>query len=70
MRQRLPLRHVRHDARAEGIRAVLADPAYRKEYSRDSLLPAFMPAGEAGNFTTRFAGELGSSLRELGLVKQ
>jgi putative tricarboxylic transport membrane protein len=54
---------------AQGVKAVLADPAYRKEYSRDSLLPAFMPADEAGSFTTRFAGELATSLRELGLVK-
>lgn len=54
---------------AEGIKAVLADPVYRKEYARESLVPAFMAADEAGTFTTKFAGELGTSLRELGLVK-
>jgi putative tricarboxylic transport membrane protein len=57
------------NAWAEGIKAVLADPAYRKEYARESLVPAFMPAEEAGSFTTKFAGELAASLRELGLVK-
>ena len=54
---------------ADGIQAVLADPAYRKEYSRDNLAPAFMPADEAGAFTKKFAGELAASLRELGLLK-
>ena len=54
---------------ADGVKAVLADPAYRKEYARESLVPAFMPADEAGSFTTKFAGELATSLRELGLVK-
>ena len=56
-------------AMEQGIQAVLADPAYRKEYARDSLVPAFMGHEEAGRFTTRFAGELTASLREMGLVK-
>ena len=56
-------------ALSEGIRAVLDDPAYRREYARESLVPAFMPPAEAGAFTTKFAGELADSLRELGLVK-
>jgi tripartite-type tricarboxylate transporter receptor subunit TctC len=54
---------------SEGIQAVLADPAYRKEYTRESLLPAHMAHEEAGRFTAKFAGELAASLRELGLVK-
>ena len=54
---------------SEGIRAVLDDPAYRREYARESLVPAFMPPEQAGAFTSRFAGELADSLRELGLVK-
>jgi tripartite-type tricarboxylate transporter receptor subunit TctC len=54
---------------SEGIRAVLEDPAYRREYARDSVLPAFMPPEQAGAFTTKFAGELAHALRELGLVK-
>ena len=54
---------------SEGIRAVLDDPAYRREYARESLVPAFLPPEQAGAFTTRFAGELADSLRELGLAK-
>jgi putative tricarboxylic transport membrane protein len=54
---------------ADGIQGVLADPAYRREYTRDSLAPAFMAADEAGTFTRKFAGELAASLRELGLLK-
>ena len=54
---------------AEGIRAVLADPAYRREYARESLVPAFMGHEEAGRFTTKFAAELAASLRELGLAR-
>jgi putative tricarboxylic transport membrane protein len=54
---------------SEGIRAVLDDPAYRREYARESLVPAYMGPEQAGAFTARFAGELADSLRELGLVK-
>jgi tripartite-type tricarboxylate transporter receptor subunit TctC len=54
---------------SEGIRAVLDDPAYRREYARESLVPAFMPPEQAGPFTTKFAGELANSLLELGLAK-
>src|SRR5687767_2510721 len=54
---------------SDGIQAVLADPAYRREYARESLVPAHMGHEEAGRFTTKFAGELAASLRELGLVK-
>jgi putative tricarboxylic transport membrane protein len=52
-----------------GIQAVLADPAYRREYARESLVPAYMGYEEASRFTAKFAGELAASLRELGLVK-
>jgi putative tricarboxylic transport membrane protein len=54
---------------SEGIQAVLADPAYRREYERDNLVSAYMGHEEAGAFTAKFAGELAGSLRELGLVK-
>jgi putative tricarboxylic transport membrane protein len=57
------------NAWAEGIKAVLADPAYKKEYSSESLVPAFMDYREAGPFTTKFAGELAASLREVGILK-
>ena len=52
-----------------GIQAVLADPAYRREYERDGLVPAFMAHEEAARFTTRFAAELSASLRSLGIVR-
>ena len=52
-----------------GLKAVLADPAYRREYARESLVPAYMGHEQAGPFTAKFAGELAASLRELGLLK-
>jgi tripartite-type tricarboxylate transporter receptor subunit TctC len=54
---------------SDGLRAVLADPAYQREYARESLVPALMEHEEAARFTSRFAGELADSLRELGLAK-
>ena len=57
------------DAWAAGIKAVLADPAYQKEYASESLIPAFMPHKEAATFTAKFALELAGSLRELGVLK-
>lgn len=53
----------------DGIRAVLADPAYQKEYARESLIPAPMAAEEARAFTASFASEVTASLKELGVVK-
>jgi tripartite-type tricarboxylate transporter receptor subunit TctC len=53
----------------QGIQAALADPAYRQEYARESLVPAFMDHHEAARFTTRFADELAASLRELGIAR-
>lgn len=52
-----------------GIRAVLADPAYQKEYAKESLIPAPMGADEARAFTAKFATEVATSLKELGVVK-
>jgi tripartite-type tricarboxylate transporter receptor subunit TctC len=52
-----------------GLKAVLADPAYQREYARESLVPAFMGPEQAGPFTAKFAAELAASLRELGLLK-
>jgi len=54
---------------ARGIEAVLADPAYRREYERDGLAPAFMAHEQAGKFTAAFAAELAGSLRELGIIR-
>ena len=53
----------------QGLEAVLADPAYRQEYAREHLVPAFMDHHEAARFTTRFADELAASLRELGIAR-
>jgi putative tricarboxylic transport membrane protein len=53
----------------EGMKKVLASPAYKKEYERENLVPAFMGRDEAGRFTADFAKEVASSLREFGLVK-
>jgi tripartite-type tricarboxylate transporter receptor subunit TctC len=58
------------DAWAAGIKAVLADPAYRKEYASESLIPALMAHQEAAAFTTKFAQELAGSLHELGVLKK
>lgn len=52
-----------------GLQAVLADPAYQREYARESLIASFMSPEQAGEFTAKFAGELAASLRELGLLK-
>ena len=54
---------------ARGIEAVLADPAYRREYERDGLVPAFMAHEQAGEFTAGFAAELAASLRNLGIIR-
>jgi tripartite-type tricarboxylate transporter receptor subunit TctC len=57
------------DAWSAGLQAVLADPAYQREYARENLIPAFMGPAQAGAFTAKFAGELAASLRALGLLK-
>lgn len=53
----------------DGIAAVLADPEYQKEYARENLIPAFMRHEEADRFTAKFAEDVASSLRELGVIK-
>ncbi|MGH8681257.1 MAG: Bug family tripartite tricarboxylate transporter substrate binding protein [Burkholderiales bacterium] len=53
----------------DGIKAVLADPAYQKVYRRESLIPALMGAEEADRFTASFASDVAGSLRELGVIK-
>jgi tripartite-type tricarboxylate transporter receptor subunit TctC len=63
----LPARVLR--AWSDGINAVLADPAYQKEYLREGLVPAPMAHEEAAAFTTGFAGEVARSLRDLGVIK-
>ena len=53
----------------DGIRAVLADPAYQKEYAKESLIPTPMGAEEAQRFTASFATDVATSLKELGVAK-
>ncbi len=54
----------------DGIRTVLADPAYQKEYAKESLIPAPMAAEEAQRFTASFATGVATSLKELGVAKK
>ncbi|HJS30676.1 MAG TPA: tripartite tricarboxylate transporter substrate binding protein [Alphaproteobacteria bacterium] len=53
----------------EGMQKVLASAAYKKEYERENLVPAFMGHAKAGPFTAEFAKEVTASLREFGVVK-
>jgi len=52
-----------------GIQAVLADPAYKAEYSKESLVVAFKDHREAPAFTNAVAGDIEKSLRDLGVIK-
>lgn len=53
----------------DGIKAVLADPAYRAEYAKENLIPAFKGHAEAGAFTSEVAADITQSLRDLGVIK-
>lgn len=57
-------------AMGEGIKAVLASPAYKKEYEKENLIVAFKPHAEAVKFTGEFAAEVEASLQEFGLLKK
>jgi tripartite-type tricarboxylate transporter receptor subunit TctC len=57
-------------AMGEGIKAVLASPAYKKEYEKENLIVAFKPHAEAVKFTGEFASEVEASLQEFGLLKK
>lgn len=52
-----------------GIAAVLADPGYRAEYTKENLIPTFKNHTEAGAFTTEIAADITQSLRDLGVIK-
>ncbi len=56
-------------AMEDGIAAVLADPAYQKEFARESLVPAFLRHEDAERFTAAFASEVAVTLRDLGVIK-
>ena len=52
-----------------GLKQVLADPAFKKSYTRSNLIPNFMAHQEAIAFTNQFAAEVTQTLKELGAVK-
>lgn len=54
-----------HDA----LRQVLASPAYKEQYAKESLVPVLKGREEARRFTTEFAAEIAATLRELGVVR-
>lgn len=54
-----------HDA----LRQVLASPAYKEQYAKESLVPVLKGREEARRFTTEFAAEITATLRELGVVR-
>jgi len=51
------------------IKQVLATPAYKAEYAKDSLVPILMGRAEARAFTTKFVAEVTDNLKELGVIK-
>ena len=53
----------------EGLRKVLESAAYKDQYAKESLVPVLMGRDEARRFTTGFAGEITTTLRELGVVQ-
>lgn len=53
----------------EALARVLASPAYRAQYARESLVPVLKDRAEARRFTAAFAAEVERDLRELGVVK-
>ena len=51
------------------LRRVLADPAYRKIYSEDSLVPTLMGQEQARAFTAKFADDVTREFRDLGIIR-
>jgi tripartite-type tricarboxylate transporter receptor subunit TctC len=54
-----------HDA----LRQVLASPADKEQYAKESLVPVLKGREEARRFTAEFAAEITATLRELGVVR-
>ena len=52
-----------------GLRQLLEEPAYRAAYSKEALVPRLLGRAEARSFTTAFAAEVATSLRELGVLR-
>ena len=51
------------------IKKVVASEAYKAEYAKESLVPVVMGRTEARAFTQRFAAEVTTNLKELGVIK-
>jgi len=51
------------------IRQVVASDAYKAEYAKESLVPTVLGRAEARVFTQKFAEEITTTLRELGVIK-
>jgi putative tricarboxylic transport membrane protein len=48
---------------------ILANPAYKKYYEGENLVPAFKGQKDSRELTTAFASDTAKSLRELGVIK-
>ncbi len=53
----------------DAFRKVLANPAYKTEYTKDNLTPVMLGREAARKFTTEFVAETTSDLKALGLLK-
>jgi putative tricarboxylic transport membrane protein len=51
------------------LKQVIDSPAYKAEYTKDSLIPVAMGREEARRFTSEVAEEIAASFKELGIVK-
>lgn len=51
------------------LRQVLAAPAYKAVYTRESLIPVMLGRQDARRFTAEFATQVEASLRELGVLR-
>ena len=53
----------------EAIPKLLADPAYRKSYSAENLVPNFVPHDRYAAFIAGFAAETAAFLKQTGVIK-
>ncbi|NBY68383.1 MAG: tripartite tricarboxylate transporter substrate binding protein, partial [Betaproteobacteria bacterium] len=53
----------------DGVRKVLESPAYKAEYTKDSLTPMLLGREAARKFTADVAAETTASFKEMGLLK-
>lgn len=51
------------------IPLVLADPDFKKVYDAEALIPSFIPHGQYGAFTEKFAQEAAAFLKSSGVIK-